>query len=438
MGKSASKVIMKKLIIVSPHFPPSNLAAVHRTRLFAKHLPAFGWKPIVLTVHHSHYEEKLDWKLQELVSPELQIETVNAFPTGPVRVIGDIGLRGGYHLYKKLLKLIKTERPDFIYIPIPSFYASLLGRAVNIKTGIPYGIDYIDPWVHIFAGSERMFSRHWLSTKLSGLLEPIAVKGATLITGVAEGYFKPVLERNSHLYKQSVYVAMPYGGEPEDHSALKKLNIEPYLFTSKPDKLQLVYAGAMLPKAYKPLEVIFQWLQTHEEINDIELHFIGTGSWANDETSFTIKPLAEKYNLWQSVVFEYPKRIPYLDVLAHLEASDGIFVLGSTEPHYTPSKVYQGILSQKPILAVLHSASTAGEVIEESRAGIVLKFNGESDLSTISELFADKLTLYRNYHSAFDPTRVDTSAFEQYSAFNVTKILAEYLNKAIQKSLVHE
>ena len=103
MEISASAVSMKKVIIVSPHFPPSNLAAVHRARLFAKHLPAFGWKPIVLTVHYKHYEEALDWNLYKLIDSELQVETADAFPTGPIRIIGDIGLRGGYYLYKKHL-----------------------------------------------------------------------------------------------------------------------------------------------------------------------------------------------------------------------------------------------------------------------------------------------------------------------------------------------
>ncbi|MBB6610329.1 hypothetical protein H7F15_04705 [Pontibacter sp. Tf4] len=424
---------MKKVIIVSPHFPPSNLAAVHRTRLFAKYLPAFGWKPIVLTVHHKHYEEKLDWNLQKLVNPELQVETADAFPTGPIRIIGDIGLRGGYHLYKKLIQLIKTEKPDFLYIPIPSFYVSLLGRAVHAKTGIPYGIDYIDPWVHVFAGSEQIFSRHWFSTKLSGILEPIAVKEASLITGVAEGYYKPVLDRNPHLYQQAVQVAMPYGGEADDHAALKALSLKPYLFVKKPGKLQLVYAGAMLPKAYKPLEMIFKWLQENESASDLEFHFIGTGSWANDEHSFTIKPLAEKYGLWQKTIFEYPKRIPYLEVLTHLDAADGVFVLGSTEPHYTPSKVYQGILSQKPIFAILHSASTAGNVIEESKAGIVLKFNGETELETIYDTFGEKLNTYRGFHVSFSPDQVERTSFEQYSAYNITRILAEHLDLVYKK-----
>ena len=55
--------VMRKILIISPHFPPSNLAAVHRSRLFAHHLPAFGWEPIILTVHEKFYEEKLDHNL---------------------------------------------------------------------------------------------------------------------------------------------------------------------------------------------------------------------------------------------------------------------------------------------------------------------------------------------------------------------------------------
>lgn len=50
----------KKVIIVAPHFIPSNLAAVHRTRLFAKYLPDFDWTPIVISVDESYYEEELD------------------------------------------------------------------------------------------------------------------------------------------------------------------------------------------------------------------------------------------------------------------------------------------------------------------------------------------------------------------------------------------
>jgi len=420
---------LKKILIIYPHFPPSNLAGVHRPRMFAQHLKSFGWEPVILTVDEKFYEEELDWNLRQLLPEDLRIEKVNAFTISKPRLIGDIGLRGFFQLRKKALELLKAEHFDFVYIPIPSFYVSLLGPYLKKKTGVKYGIDYIDPWVHQFPGSDKLFSRHWFSTQLAKWLEPKALKTASLITGVAEGYYQGVIERNPTLKDTCIFGAMPYGGEKADHDKLKTMSLKPYLF-KKNDKIQIVYAGAMLPKAYAPLEAIFQSIiDNAAAFNNIEFHFIGTGSLANDANSFNIKPLALKYGLWESVVFEYPKRIPYLDVLVHLSIADGVFILGSTEPHYTPSKSYQAVLSEKYILAVLHQQSTAVEVIERSNAGLVLKFDGENGLSFIKASFLKTFQEWLDKLKRFSPDDVDGSIFESYSAKTVTQALVNLLNR---------
>ena len=402
---------------------------MHRARLFAQHLPSFGWEPVVLTVHEDYYEEKLDWNLVKLLPAGLRIEKVGASALQKKRIIGDIGLRSFMPLYRKAKELINSESFDFLYIPIPSFYCALLGRFLHSTTGIKYGIDYIDPWVHSFPGSEKVFSRHWLSTQLAKLLEPIAVKKAALITGVAEGYYNPVISRNPHL-KNIVTGAMPYGGEIMDHAIVASLQIEPYLFKKKMDKFQFVYAGAMLPKAYLPLENIFKAIISNRNLfESIEFHFIGTGKTPDDKNGFNIKQLAEKYGLWNSIVFEYPARIPYLDVLVHLNIADAVFILGSTEPHYTPSKVYQAVLSAKPIFAVLHKDSSAVKVIEKSNVGIVLSFNGEEDVKTIKQSFLSSFIAFKEFKNGFTKNQIELSIFEQYSAFAVTKKLAELLDK---------
>jgi hypothetical protein len=422
---------MKKILIIYPHFPPSNLAGVHRPRLFAQHLKSFGWEPVILTVDEKFYEEELDWNLHKLLPPDLRIEKVNAYSITKPRIIGDIGLRAFFQLRKKALQLLRTEHFDFVYIPIPSFYVALIGPYLKRKTGVKYGIDYIDPWVHQFPGSEKLFSRHWFSTQLAKWLEPKAVKNASLITGVAEGYYQGVIDRNPNLRNTCQFVAMPYGGEKVDHEKLKHLNLKPYLF-QKNNKLQLVYAGAMLPKAYGPLEAIFRSIKNNlSSLNDVEFHFIGTGSISNDPNSFNIKPLAVKYDLWQSVVFEYPKRIPYLDVLVHLNIADGVFILGSTEPHYTPSKTYQAVLSGKQILSVLHKESSAIDVINKSKAGIVLGFQGENDIEYLFEKFTHFFDSWRPYQKSFNPADVDYSYFENYSAASVTSVLSAVLNRII-------
>lgn len=421
---------MKKILIISPHFPPSNLAAVHRSRLFAQHLPEFGWQPIVLTVHEDFYEEQLDRNLEQLLPKDLRIEKVKAMKVKQPRLVGDIGLRAFRQLYRRAKALIKEEKIDFVYIPIPSFYAALLGRWLYVATRVKYGIDYIDPWVHPFPNRDKSL-RHRLSEALAGFLEPIAIRNASLITGVAEGYYKGVLERTPVLEATCVFGAMPYGGERADHEKLKELDIKPYLF-AKNGKRQMVYAGAMLPKAYEPLEAIFKSIQQNQvEFADVEFHFIGTGKTPDDPNGFNIKPYAEKYGLWQTVVFEYPKRIPYLDVLVHLDAADGVFILGSTEPHYTPSKVYQGVLAGKPIMAVLHKASTAARVLKRTNAGLAYLLDPEN----VRALETDFVKLYQQYKifaAEFTPAQVQQNEFDAYSAKAVTRQLAQLLNKAME------
>jgi hypothetical protein len=396
-------------------------------------------------VHEDYYEEKLDWNLHKLIPSDQRIEKVKACKVTKPRFIGDIGLRAYFQLRRKALSLIRTEKIDFIYILIPSFYCSLIGRYLLKETGVKYGIDYIDPWVHSFPGYEKIFSRHWFSTQLANSFEPIAVKHASLITGVSEGYYIPVLERNPHLKNHSVTAAIPYGGEEGDHEFIRqvrrsKTQVEAsgdeglgagVIIPEKKDNVfRFVYAGAMLPKAYKPLEVIFKVLLKFQPLSTClshpmpEFHFIGTLG--------AIKPLAEKYGLFGSIVFEYPDRIPYLDVLKNLDEADGIFILGSTEPHYTPSKVYQGILSQKPILAVLHQESSAVKVLLDSKAGKCVLIDGEKDLDTLGGRFLKQLQEFLIWARSFDYLSVNQAAFEQYSAKAVTKVLVE----AIEKSLI--
>ena len=197
-----------------------------------------------------------------------------------------------------------------------------------------------------------------------------------------------------------------------------------------PEKLGSIHFVAMLVEAQPPSSMA----ANKELFADVEFQFIGTGKSPNDEHGFNIKGLAEQYGLWQTIVFEYPKRIPYLDVLVHLSAVDAVFILGSTEPHYTPSKAYQGVLSGKPILAVLHSESTAVNVLEESAAGIVLAFDGEKDLEKIYANWVDVWNRFCSYARDFDPASVRKEVFEQYSAKAVTRQLAALLDELVPEN----
>ncbi|MBX7221891.1 MAG: hypothetical protein K1Y36_18200 [Blastocatellia bacterium] len=421
---------MKTVVIVAPHFPPSNLAAVHRSRYFAQHLPKFGWNVRVLTVDPSYYEEKPDYDLAGLVPADLEVIRTKALPTKPVRLVGDVGIRAFWWHYRELCRLAKSGQMDFLYLPIPANFSAMLGPLIYRKFGIPYGIDYIDPWVHAWPGCEVFPSKAWASYNLGKWLEPKAVRHVSLITAVAPGYYEGVLERNPHL-AQVPCVAMPYGADAEDFAYLDRNQRPPYLFDPADGKFHVIYAGAMLPKAFTTLEALLAAIHNLKQRRDsvaaaLRLHFIGTGRHPTDPQGFLVKPLIEKYGV-ADIAEEYPIRIPFLDVLNHLKHAQGVLVLGSSEPHYTPSKVFQAVLSNRPLVALLHARSTAVQTLHEAGTGHVVTFDEEIPVSErISEIEA---ALGRLLTVPYRPETVNWKAFDAYSTETMTRTLAEALDR---------
>lgn len=396
---------MKNLLIIYPHWPPSNLVGVHRPRLVANYLPEFGWHPIVLTVNPDYYEEPHDGDLCKTVLPKIEVIHVKAFKVTRPRIVGDIGLRAFPFLYKMACEIIRSRKIDFIWIPIPSFYTALLGRALYEKFKIPYGIDYIDPWVRDI--STRRDWRHRLSNLAAKILEPIAIKKASLISGVAYEYFKPVLFRNFRhsndggkdmFFKKSTNqqihtVAFPYGFDPNDHKI--KLDGIEYPWKDLPNCKPIVYAGAFLPKSRLFAEALFQSIDQLRKAGqldkDLRFYFLGTGAYQGE----SIQKIAERCNVGNLVV-EIRDRFPFLYILNYLSAASAVLILGSVEKHYTASKTFQALLSGRPVIAVLHEATDTVRILTQCNA----------------ENF---IALYRDMDQMEDMRKKITKAFKKFT-----------------------
>lgn len=432
---------LRKIAIVAGHFPPGNLTAVHRSRLWAQHLSEFGWEPVIVTAHWKYYEEELDWALLELVSPQLRVIRTKAFPVRPVRLIGDIGTRALYWHFKALDELIVRKEIDFLHITIPSNMSAVLGELLYRRHRFPFGIDYIDPWLHVWPGAEKPFSKAWLACHLTNWAEPWAVKNASLITGVAPGYFEPMLDRNPKLRDRCVTAAMPYGNSVADYCLIGSKR-ETFLFPSNDGLFHVIYAGAMLPKAYTVLERFLESLvalreRSPEIIERLRIHFVGTGKSPNDPQGYNIRPYVQRLELdrW---VDEHPNRIGYVDVLNHCAHASAILVIGSTEAHYTPSKVYQAVQAKRPIFALLHEESTAVRILRECRVGTTVTFSSNR-LPEIQELAASLARFLENPEYSADLVQWD--CFEKYSARASAQILANAVESALElfksRNLMH-
>jgi hypothetical protein len=99
---------------------------------------------------------------------------------------------------------------------------------------------------------------------------------------------------------------MPYGSSENDHEYVRKHPKPAALFTGHAGKFNLVYAGAMLPRAYPVLERLFEGLvllrQRHPGLAaEFHLHFIGTGKSPEDPEGHNIRPSIERYGLQDCV-----------------------------------------------------------------------------------------------------------------------------------------
>src|SRR5436305_10393412 len=100
--------------------------------------------------------------------------------TRPVRIVGGIGGRAFWGCYKVLASLAAHRQLDFVLVTIPSNFLAPVGRLVHRRYGVPFGIDYQDPWLNRWSGVDRPFTRAWGSRRLAKLLEPWAVRDAAL------------------------------------------------------------------------------------------------------------------------------------------------------------------------------------------------------------------------------------------------------------------
>jgi glycosyltransferase involved in cell wall biosynthesis len=428
---------MRTVLLVAPHFVPSFLPSVHRSRLWSYYLPEFGWKPIILTTHERYYECQVDHELFTLLPPDLEIVHTSAFPTKPIRLIGDIAIRSLPFYYRAISRMAREGKLDFVHFTVPAYNAALLGPHIYRRYHVPYGIDYIDPWVHEFPSRDRIWTKARIAQEWAKIAEPIAVSGAKVITGVNTAYFESMLQRNPKLRGRVVTAGMPYGWTDRDYEAVRAKPRPLTLFDPTDGKIHLIYAGALLPKAFEVLDIFMRALtqlrkDEPELAGELKLHFVGTGIFENDpDRGHVVRPYIEKYSL-DEMVNELPSRIPYLDTLNHLAFSSAVLVIGSTERHYSPSKAYQAILSGRPVFAMLHEESTVIETLRASKAGEVVAFAAKRmpEPQTLSRVLANFL---RNTQ-AFG-YRANLEALVSVSARESARVLATALDKAVQRTV---
>ncbi len=426
---------MKRVLIIAPDFAPSSLPPATRVRFFAKHLPEFGWEPIVLAVDPKHYEATVDPENEQLLSRSLEVIRTGAFSARWTRKfgVGDIGMRSLWHHWRAIKRLCGERKIDLIFIPVPPYVPMILGRLAHARFGIPYVIDYIDPWVTEYYWKLPKAHRppKWRASYwLSRALEPFALRKVSQITGVSKGTTDGVIDSYSWLAPEQA-TEIPYGAEAGDFEYLRRHPRRNSIFDPNDGLLHVSYVGACIPAMHAAVRAVFQAVRagldrSPETFQRLRLHFVGTSYSANGHAPQRVLALAREVGI-ESLVDEHPSRIPYLTSLQVMIDSQALLLIGSDERHYTASKVFPYILAERPLLAIFHEESSVVSILREVKSASFVTFTREARPAKRIENVLRRLD--QIISEGVDQAGTDWQAFESYTTRAMSERLAVVLGQ---------
>src|SRR5688500_16145971 len=230
--------MMRNVLIVSPRFPPTSAADLHRVRQSLPHFADFGWRATVLAVKPQFVESCQDPLLAQALGPDVRIERVRALSATLTRTIGvgDLALRSFPFLYRAGARLLQRAEFDLVYFSTTAFTAMALGRMWKERFGVPFVLDLQDPWLSDYYDDKPASAtpaKYRFAHALHSTLEPWTMKAVDGLLSVSAGYLVTMRRRYPWL-RTKPQVVLPFGASPADFDVVRK-NPQPNpFFTKKP------------------------------------------------------------------------------------------------------------------------------------------------------------------------------------------------------------
>ncbi|MFD2917443.1 glycosyltransferase family protein [Psychroserpens luteus] len=423
---------MKKVLIVSPHFPPINAADMHRVRQSLPYFEQFGWEPTVLCVDPNYVEMARDELLLESLPEAVKVHMVKAFSTTYTRKLGlgNLGLRAFLQLFKAGNTLLKADAYDLVYFSTTMFASMPLGRLWKKKFKVPFTIDMQDPWrndYYLTVPKEEQPPKFWFAYNLDKYLERFTMPKVDGLIAVSNGYIEMLKSRYPKI-KNIPAKTLTFGAAVKDFEFINSRTIRPSVVLDQ-NKTNFIYIGRGGHDMAKSLSVIFEafknGLEKYENFKRFKFWFIGTSYAPDGQGEQTIKPIATQFGVG-NYVEEITDRKPYFEVLTLLKSADVIVIPGSEDANYTASKLYPNLLAKKPLLCVFHSNSSVVRIVKDLNAGEVVLFDQKLAVDEClehMEKIVDQL-----------PNAPETNweKFQPFTAESMTKVQCDFFNEVLK------
>ncbi|MFQ5586704.1 MAG: glycosyltransferase [Thermodesulfobacteriota bacterium] len=390
---------MKRVLICTYTFPPTGGPRSIRWIQFAEHLTSKGWGVDILTVNPLPKSPRYDAESLRAIPAKVAVH--RTFPgimysfgyryasRDKVKAEGKRGKKS--MLFNRMLKKFdKMGRSLLIpdgaieWLPFALRKGRMLCRRNRydalISVGYPYASHIVGyflrkyvkgPWIADY-GDPWSFFPHFLPPwrrAIDGRLEGRLLKRMDRVIVTTEETKEGYLSHFPFLSPEKVEV-IPQGYSREQFSAVAPERSEGF---------RIVYTGIFYGKIREP----FTFFNAIGELDDIDLEVVVAG-----RVEGLYREYIRKRGLGNKIRF-----IGYVSherAVALQKGATLLLLLGNLSRYQLPSKVYEYLASQRPILSIRYQeADIASNMVEKYRRGLVVENDKERIKGAVRELYSD-------------------------------------------------
>jgi hypothetical protein len=439
MESPVKPIPARKVLIVSPHFSPINAPDMQRVRMALPFLRRFGWEPVVLAVAPESIEGGVVDPLLEKTYPEdIRVIRVKGISPRITRLagFGNLWLRSGRALRAAGDRLLRAERFDLAFFSTTQFDAFRLGPRWKAMFGLPYVLDYQDPWINSYYSLTRTRPPGgWLKFGISQWRarrdEPRVLQGASGVIAVS-GAYATTLEESYPWFDARTFKMLPFGAAEQDFEIARSYRPKDPLVPFDDGRFHIVYVGRCGPDMSTSLSIVFRAFKKYlaaepAKAERIHFSFIGTDYAPRPFGREWATPVAKREGI-ERFVSEHCYRVPYFDALYYLINANAILAVGSNDPSYSASKIYPYVLARRPMLIVFNARSPVIAIAKKMGCGMRFEFGGPSDIDLLADEVASAWFIGGGMTRFLDP---GDSAFLPYTAESMSGQLAECFDAAV-------
>lgn len=366
----------QRLLVIAYYFPPMGTSGVLRVTKFVKYLPDYGWEPIVLTATPSAFFAFDPTLLAEVEARGIRVyrtpddgtpqwirRRAAADGTVPLpnqrlhtlwsrwsqfRWIPDRMIRWKQQALELGWRLVREYKPAILFATAPPFTDLLVAASLAELSGLPYVVDYQDPWV---GDPERWYPTPWHRRRHYHLERSVLTHMAAA-TVVTRGLKENLLRHYPDLLTHNDVHILWHGYDSEDYAAVGA--VQP-----PSDRLVISFVGVL--KHGNPqtvLQAVVRFLRDRPMARQhLEIRWVGI---VRPEHHRMVEELGLKPNV-RSVGY-----VPHREAIRQMLQAHVLWV--ENRPMGSPLKLFEYFGARRTLLACAPAHSPIHPLLEASGA----------------------------------------------------------------------